>query len=161
MQQGRREGIRKIKRGGFLRFIAENLRRTQEWLEPGCGGTCSAYHAFLSHLQRFVQWFLCVRNELLSRAGACSEIKRIYCPRILSFCLPRDGSFPHHFKGWKNLLLQLFRRRFPRKRENRGSVGVQKRARSDLLRALFRVSSFERFYTRLKSDDINKCKRLF
>ena len=35
-------------------------------------------------------------------------------------------------------------------------VAEQKRARSDLLRALLRVSLFERFYARLKSDVISK-----
>ena len=75
---------------------------------------------------------------------------------------PRSGRF--WGRSWGEFQ-GLFRRRIPLKGRKSGDVGVekwvQKRARSDLLRALLRVSLFERFYARLKSDGISRCKRLF
>ena len=68
---------------------------------------------------------------------------------------PRSGRF--WGRSWGEFQ-GLFRRRIPLKGRKSGDVGVekwvQKRARSDLLRALLRVSLFERFYARLKSDVI-------
>ena len=38
-----------------------------------------------------------------------SFLRWTLCPRFLSLCLLKDGTFPHHFKSQKTQFLQLFR----------------------------------------------------